>query len=95
MGARCDQAAEHVAERQGPDGALDAVKPITDQADTAPGYVIRSPYSYTQVFQLPALPTAATSVDINIVYEVLVQSQPKSKEYARQSASDQLTIALV
>ena len=56
--------------------------------------MIRSPYSYSQVFQLPAVATDATSVTISLTYDVLVQTAPKSSDYARQTATDQLTVPL-
>jgi hypothetical protein len=79
---------------QGAEGPLAAPEPLADQADVAPGYLIKSPSSYSQVFTLPALPPAARSVTLNLTYELLAQSAPKSKTYLKQSASDTLVIAL-
>lgn len=79
---------------QGAEGPLAAPEPLTDQADVAPGYLIKSPSSYSQVFTLPALPPAARSVTLNLTYELLAQSAPKSKTYLKQSASDTVVIAL-
>ena len=79
---------------QGAEGPLAAPEPLTDQADVAPGYLIKSPSSYSQVFTLPALPPAARAVTLNLTYELLAQSAPKSKTYLKQSASDTLVIAL-
>lgn len=78
----------------GAGGALDGPAPVVDKATSNPGYVIRNPYSYSQVFQLPAVSTDATSVTIMLTYDVLVQTAPGSKDYARQTASDQLTVPL-
>jgi hypothetical protein len=78
----------------GAEGPLAAPEPLADQADVAPGYLIKSPSSYSQVFTLPALPPAARSVTLNLTYELLAQSAPKSKTYLKQSASDTLVIAL-
>lgn len=78
----------------GPDGPLPAPSPITDQASVAPGYYIKDPYSYSQTFILPALDPAATSVTLSFTYEILLQTAPTSSDYSKQTASDQLTIAI-
>ena len=78
----------------GPDGPLPAAEPLVDQADVTPGYLITSPSSYSQVFTVPTLPPEATSLTLNLTYELLAQSAPKSQTYLKQSASDTLVIAL-
>lgn len=78
----------------GPAGPLPAAEPLVDQADVAPGYLVTSPSSYSQVFTVPALPPEATTLTLNLTYELLAQSAPKSKTYLKQSASDTLVIAL-
>jgi hypothetical protein len=78
----------------GPKGALAAPAAIVDQATTTPGYAVRKPQSYSSVFTLPALDPAATSVALSITYEMVVQTAPKSKQYAKQTASDSLSIVL-
>jgi hypothetical protein len=78
----------------GDDGPLAPLKPIVDQASVKPGYLVKAPTSYGQVFTVPALPSGARAVTVNFTYELLVQSAPKSKEFSRQSAADTVTIAL-
>ncbi|CAD6006782.1 hypothetical protein [Agreia sp. COWG] len=78
----------------GPTGSLDALAPLSDQASVSPGYDIKSPYSYSQTFILPAIDPAATSVTLSFTYELLIQTTPTSSTYAKQTASDQLTIAI-
>jgi hypothetical protein len=78
----------------GPEGALPSPPPLTDQASVAPGYDMKAPYSYSQRFVLPALDPAATSVTLSFTYEVLIQTTPTSTAYAKQTAGDQLTIAI-
>jgi hypothetical protein len=78
----------------GDDGPLAPLKPIVDKAPVKPGYLVKAPTSYGQVFTIPALPSAARSVTVNFTYELLVQSAPKSNEYSRQSAGDTVIIAL-
>jgi hypothetical protein len=78
----------------GPKGSLPAPAPLTDQASVAPGYLVKDPYSYSQTFVLPALDPAATSVTLSFTYEILLQSAPDSSDYAKQTATDQLTVAI-
>jgi hypothetical protein len=78
----------------GPLGSLPAPAPLTDQASVPPGYYIKSPYSYSQTFILPALDPAATSITVSFTYEILLQTAPGSGDYAKQTATDQLTIAI-
>jgi hypothetical protein len=81
-------------EVNGPTGALPAPAPITDQASVAPGYYIKAPYSYSQTFILPAFDPAATSVTLAFTYEILLQTAPGSGDYAKQTASDTVTVAI-
>jgi hypothetical protein len=78
----------------GATGPLEAPATFSDQASVAPGYVVKSPYSYSQTFKLPAIDPAATSVTLSFTYELLIQTTPTSAAYAKQTATDQLTIAI-
>ncbi len=78
----------------GPDGPLPAAEPLTDQAEVEPGYLVTKPSSYSEVLTLPPLDPAARSVTLNLTYELLAQSAPKSKRYLKQTASDSLRITL-
>ncbi|WP_404443885.1 hypothetical protein LG315_10660 [Microbacterium marinum] len=59
-----------------------------------PGYLVLSPYSYSQTFNVGQVPAEATYVTVQFTFDYLVQTTPKSKEYAKQTASDTLTIAI-
>ncbi|HEY0259208.1 MAG TPA: hypothetical protein VGC18_05095 [Lacisediminihabitans sp.] len=78
----------------GPDGPLTAPAPLDDRATITPGYLVKSPYSYSQTFVLPALDNRATSVTLSFTYQLLLQTTPTSSEYAKQTASDSLTVAI-
>ncbi|CAN5352303.1 hypothetical protein BH11ACT4_BH11ACT4_19100 [soil metagenome] len=78
----------------GPDGALTAPAPLADTATVSPGYLVKSPYSYSQAFILPRLDAAATYVTLSLTYELLLQTTPTSAEYAKQTATDTLTVAI-
>lgn len=79
----------------GPTGALDAPLPLVDASDLANGYFMKAPYSYGQTFVLPAIDPAATSVTLSFTFELLIQTTPTSSTFAKQTASDQLTVAIV
>jgi hypothetical protein len=78
----------------GPTGSLDAPAALTDQSSVGPGYDIKSPYSYSQTFILPAIDPSATSITLSFTYELLIQTTPTSATYAKQTATDQITIAI-
>lgn len=76
----------------------DAGESPDEQQDTAseqPGYLVADPYSYSQAFMIGALPEDATSVEVRLRYEFLVQTTPTSDDYAKQTATDAMTIAIV
>lgn len=65
-----------------------------DQATVAPGYLVLSPYSYSQTFTVGEVPAEATFVTVQFAYDFLVQTTPTSSEYAKQTASDTVTVAI-
>ena len=78
----------------GPAGALAAPAPSIDSATVSPGYFVKSPYSYSTTFIMPAVDPTATSITVSFTYELLLQTTRTSKAYSKQSASDTLTIAI-
>ncbi|HEV7950794.1 MAG TPA: hypothetical protein VGP24_13595 [Glaciihabitans sp.] len=83
-----------LAQVTGPTGTLPAPEPIADVSTLGVGYPMKAPNTYTQIFVLPALDPAATSIVLSLTYELLLETTPTSGEYARQTASDTLTIAI-
>lgn len=75
-------------------GALAALDPQVDQATTSPGYLVLSPYSYSQQFTVGPVPDDATFVTLEFTYDFLVQSTPTSTEYAKQTATDTVVVAI-
>lgn len=73
---------------------LAALDPQTDAATVAPGYLVLAPYSYSQTFNVGPLDDKATSVTVQVTFDFLVQTTPTSKEYAKQTATDTLTVAI-
>ncbi len=78
----------------GPDGPLEAPAALVDQSTLDPGYLIKSPNSYGQVFTIPALAPLATSVTLSLTYELLAETAPDAMTYAKQTASDSLTMPI-
>jgi hypothetical protein len=73
---------------------LKAPAAFVDSASVSPGYLIKSPYSYTQTYTVPALDPSARELTLTFDYEMLLQSTPTSGSYAKQTASDSITIAI-
>jgi hypothetical protein len=73
---------------------LAPLEPQVDAATVSPGYLVLSPYGYSQTFNVGPVPEEATSVTLQFTYDFLVQTTPTSSEYAKQTASDTLTVAL-
>lgn len=78
------------------DETFEALAPQVDQSSLSgtPGYLVLSPYSYSQTFNIGQVPAEATFVTVQMTYDFLVQTTPRSKEYAKQTASDTITIAI-
>jgi hypothetical protein len=80
-----------------PGNATQSFAPLaaqTDQATVTPGYPVLTPYSYSQTFNVGEVPAEATFVTLQFTYEYLVQTTPTSSEYAKQTATDSLTVAI-
>ena len=88
------QRATMTAVPSSPTGALDALAPQVDAATVSPGYLVLDPYSYSQTFNVGPVPAEATHVTLQFSYDFLVQTTPTSSEYAKQTATDTLTVAL-
>ena len=77
-----------------PTGALEALPPQLDASTVSPGYLVLDPYSYSQTFNVGPVPAEATFVTLQFSYDFLVQTTPTSSEYAKQTATDTITVAL-
>ena len=78
----------------GPDGPLASPAPIEDTANVTPGYLVKKPNAYGNVFTVPALPEGAQSVTLTFTYSFIAPKAPKSKAYVKQVASDTVTVAI-
>lgn len=80
-----------------PGNATQSFAPLaaqTDQSSVTPGYLVLDPYSYSQTFNVGEVPAEATFVTVQFTYDFLVQTTPTSSEFAKQTASDTLTVAI-
>lgn len=73
---------------------FDPLPAQVDQATTNPGYLVLDPYSYSQTFNVGPVPDGATFVTLQFTYDFLVQTTPTSSEYAKQTASETVTVAI-
>lgn len=79
-----------------PGNATQSFAPLAPQVDQSnpPGYLVLSPYSYSQTFNVGEVPAEATFVTLQFTYEFLLQTTPTSSEFAKQTASDTLAVAI-
>lgn len=73
---------------------FDPLPAQVDTATTSPGYLVLSPYSYSQTFNVGVTPAGATHVALQFTYDFLIQSTPTSSDYAKQTATETLTVAI-
>lgn len=88
------QKASMIAVPTGPAETFEALEAQVDAATVSPGYLVLSPYSYSQTFNVGPVPAGATSVTVQFTFDFLVQTTPTSNEFAKQTATDVLTIAI-
>ncbi|GAA5200640.1 hypothetical protein [Microbacterium jejuense] len=88
------QRAAMIAVPSSPTGSLEPLDPQVDASTVSPGYLVLDPYSYSQTFNVGPVPAEATSVTLQFSYDFLVQTTPTSSEYAKQTATDTITVAL-
>ncbi|WP_292826681.1 hypothetical protein [Microbacterium sp.] len=74
---------------------FEALSAQVDSATTSPGYLVLDPYSYSQTFTVGPTPKGATYVSLEFTYEFLVQATPTSSDYAKQTATDTITVAIM
>lgn len=75
-------------------GPLDPPRALVDTANISPGFIVTFLYTYGQVFTIPAVDDAAMSVKIDFSYELLLQSEPGSDDYSKQTATDSVVVPL-
>ncbi|WP_156821276.1 hypothetical protein [Microlunatus phosphovorus] len=77
-------------------GPLDVPQPIIDAASVQPGYIVTSPNTYSQNFDIPAVNREAVRVGIDLTYEFLleVNQGEEGRDLAKQVATDRLSVPI-
>lgn len=75
-------------------GPLNAPDPLVDEANITPGFLVTFPYTYGQVFLVPAVDVGAQSLTLDFTYEFLLQVSPTSHDFTKQTARDSITVPL-
>ena len=57
----------------GDNGFVDRPPPIVDVANIIPGFIVKSPSDYNQIFNLPPVDSSATRLTIEFTYELVIQ----------------------
>jgi hypothetical protein len=78
----------------GPNGALPAPAAFVDRATIQYGYAIKPPFTYGQTYNILAIDPAATSITVVFTYELLLETTETSSQFAKQTATDSLTITI-
>jgi len=73
---------------------FEPLAPQVDQSTGGNGYLVLAPYSYSQSFNVGDVPEEATFVTLQFTYEFLVQTTPTSNEFAKQTGTDTLVVAI-
>ena len=73
-------------------GSLEGPAPLMDEATINPGFIVTSPFTYGQVFVVPAVDSGGQSLTIDFTYEFLLLVS--SRDYAKQTARDSITVPL-
>lgn len=77
-------------------GPLDVPQPMIDAASVQPGYIVTSPNTYSQNFDIPALNRDAVRISIDLTYEFLleVSQGDGGRDLAKQVATDRLSVPI-
>jgi hypothetical protein len=78
----------------GPAGPLPAPAAFVDRATIQYGYAIKPPFTYGQTYNILAIDPAATSITVVFTYELLLETTETSSQFAKQTATDSLTITI-
>lgn len=79
-------------------GQLDVPQAIVDSANLQPGFIVKSPNTYNQNFDIPAVDRAAVRITIDLSYELLLEvnrSDEGVQDLAKQVATDRLSVPIV
>lgn len=77
-------------------GPLDVPQSTVDAASVQPGYIVTSPNTYSQNFDIPASSKEAVRISIDLTYEFLleVNQGDRGRDLAKQVATDRLSVPI-
>jgi hypothetical protein len=80
----------------GQDGFVERPEALIDAATLVPGFIVKVPNTYNQVFNLPAVDSSAESLKIDFTYELILQvsQQREFGDYAKQVATDTIVVPI-
>lgn len=67
----------------------------TSLADDQGQFALQAPYTYGTALSLPASAAGTTSVSVDVQFDLLVETEPGSQRYFRQTVLDSLVLPLV
>jgi len=67
----------------------------TSITDDSGEFAIQPPFTYGTALSLPATSAGATSVTVDVQFDLLVETEPDSQRYFRQTVLDSLVLPLV
>ena len=78
-------------------GQLDVPQTIVDSANLQPGFIVTSPNTYNQNFDIPAVDRAAVRIRVDLTYELLLEVSRDDdgvRDLAKQVATDSLSVPI-
>ena len=75
-------------------GPLSATQSMVDSTNLTPGFIVTFPNTYVQNFTVPQVDDGATHLVIDFNYELVMLIDPAARDYAKQTATDTLVVAL-
>lgn len=67
----------------------------TSITDDSGEFAIQPPFTYGTALSLPASPTGTAAVTVDVQFDLLVETEPDSQRYFRQTVLDSLVLPLV
>ena len=80
----------------GENGFVERSQPVIDAALITPGFLVKSPNTYNQIFNLPAVDDSAARLTIDFTYELVAQvgKGRDPGDYSKQVATDTIVVPL-
>ena len=78
----------------GDNGFVERPESVVDAASIIPGFIVKSPNTYNQIFNLPAVDDSASRLTIDFTYELMIQVSVGKEfaDYSKQVATDTIVV---